>query len=411
LIFEGAKNQVNTISVTHGTTKARHGGTNIVREIVRKITISTAQPWERQQVTIEVKVTTPDSFTSLRSESFKIPGFEVFPQPGSSEKIQQNDIQYSTLSIGWILLPLFEGQHNIELPPIEYRQSGKTLRTYYIPRQKLNVKPLPPYIPPTMPVGKIGISSAVPSNQLLFPSEISYWDLTITGYGVSPAWMPPIMRQVKSTPDNQFFATDSQKTITLLEGRLDSQTLHHIPYKPLVSGRLNLPSIRVQYFDPDSGKIITTTHQPQRPLVIGLAWRVIAGALLCLLAVLVSRHLYQEYLLQRNRRRLRQAALLKINNTTTFTELREGLNHLAVAEGWPDNLTIQRWAMYWLSCYKPSCIKQGKNFHELMNQLTQACYDKKPAQDFETYRAMFVALLRSAKRKSRYGLGLQSRLV
>jgi hypothetical protein len=304
-----------------------------------------------------------------------------------------------------------QGQHNIELPPIEYRQSGKTLRTYYVPRQKLNVKALPPYIPPTMPVGKIGISSAVQSDHLLFPSEISYWDLTISGYGVSLGWMPPIMRQVKSTPDNQFFSTESKNTITLLEGRLVSQTLHHIPYKPLVSGQLNLPSIRVQYFEPDSGKIITTTHQPQRPLVIGLAWRVIAVTLLCLLTALVSRYLYQMYLLQRNRRRLHQAAMLKINNATTFTELREGLNLLAVAEGWPDNLTIQRWAMYWSSCFKPSCIKHEKNFHELMNQLTQACYDKKPAQDFETYRSMFVSLLRSAKRQSRYGLRLQSRPV
>jgi len=290
------------------------------------------------------------------------------------------------------------------MPPVEYRQSGRTQRTYFSPKQKMQIKSLPPYIPPTMPVGKVNVSSTLRSEKLLSPSDLSYWDLKLSGYGVSPSWIPPVMRQVKSGSDIQFFPKDSKSDSTIRNGTLQTQLVHHIPFKPLVSGRLSLPSIRFQYFDPGSGKIITATHHPQQAFVLGSVWQVIIGGLISLLLVLMGIYLYQKIIFFRNRRQCRKAAFREIYNAESFMGLREALNHFASAEGWPVNLSIQRWAMYWASSFK-----QDDDFYELLDQLSHACYSKAPSHDLDVFRALFIARLRSGKRKTKYHL--QSRFV
>jgi len=89
LAFSGTQSEAKSISVTQGFTKTRSGDA----EIVRDISLSSAQVWERQQVFIGIKITTTDTFASLQSVELKIPGFEIFPVPASSEKIQRGGVE------------------------------------------------------------------------------------------------------------------------------------------------------------------------------------------------------------------------------------------------------------------------------------------------------------------------------
>jgi len=124
----------------------------------QKVTLSSASVGQRQRVTILVEIITRDSFVSLQTDELSIKGFDVFPIPASVEKIQNNAGRYFTLRIGWVIFPLIDGDFDISLPAIEYSQFSQTLRRYYFPTQKLTVMNLPPYIPPTMPVGEVSIS-------------------------------------------------------------------------------------------------------------------------------------------------------------------------------------------------------------------------------------------------------------
>ena len=197
LRIDGKQSKQQTILVTSGIKKSRIGDTNIERDIK----ISSTQPWERQQVIIEVEVEAADSFSSLSSEDLKIPGFETYSIPPSTEKILRDGVEHLAMRTGWVLLPLSTGQFSIDVPPIKYQKSGRTERVYYFPKQTINVKALPPYIPPTMPVGKIHIETTLKSDKLLFPGILSFWNITLLGSGVSPNWIPPVLRQIKSNND------------------------------------------------------------------------------------------------------------------------------------------------------------------------------------------------------------------
>ena len=189
-------------------------------------------------------------------------------------------------------------------------------------------------------------------------------------------------------------------------GALHTQLVHHIPFKPLGNGRLNLPLIRIQYFDPGSGKIIAATHYPHQTFVIDLVWRVIIGGLIGVLVILLGKVLYQKYFFIRHRWQLRKAAFHEINTAETYAGLRDALNLLANAEGWPNNLTIRRWVIYWTSCFKQN--DGFDDFDDLMKQLSRACYCKEPMQDLEAFRSRLIDQLLSSKRIRKYRLQIRS---
>lgn len=389
LQFAGASSEPQMIRVTPGVTKSRDGDTTIRRDI----RLSSARPWERQQVYIEISITSTDRFASLRAGDLKLPGFEVFAVPASSEKLQQNGVDYSLLRIGWIVFPLLAGQHAIELPPIEYRQSGRTLRTYFSPRQRLEVKALPTYIPPTMPVGRVEVSSALQTEMPLSPAGLSYWDVTLTADGVSPSWLPPILRQLNASTDIQFFSRTSQQSVGVSQGGLHSQRQYHIPFKPLVSGRLVLPTLDWQYFDPASGKIVSAIHRPPANVVIGLAGRIGIAVLFGMLLIVPGLYLYKSLSLRRKTRRLRRQALREVSRAENFTALHAALNLFARAEGWPDNLTIKAWSRYWGLRYQ-----QDDDLCDVLQQLSQACYGKPPAPGLDALRSRLMTRLNTRRR-------------
>lgn len=387
LSIDNAHNKQQTILVVPGIKKSRTGTTNISQ----KINISSIQPWERQQVIIEVEVTAADTFSSLRSEKLNVPGFEIFPIPPSAEKVIRNEISHSVMRIGWVLLPLSSGAYNIEIPPIQYRRSGQTKRTYYFPKQNINVKTLPPYIPPTMPVGKINITTRLKSDTLFYPGILRYWDITLTGNGVSPGWIPPVLRQIKSNSDIQILPVHTERTPKVTRDGLQGQVIHNIPFKPVSSGRLSLPSLRIQYFDPASAKIITITHPAQFSLVLNLGLRIVIGIFISLLLFWLGKYIYGKICFFRQRRQRRQTAVSAIEEASTFLELRMALNLLANAESWPANMALHQYVLHEFNNFKA-----GDHFHELLGQLSRACYGKKANADFKKLRSAFLLQLRPA---------------
>ena len=387
LSLEGAQSTPHTILVTPGIKKTRTG----IMDIRRALTISSTQPWERQQVLVEVDVITQDTFASLSAKTLRIPGFEVFPIPPSVDKNTGNDAGQSVMRLGWVLSPLAAGQYHIDVPPVEYRESGLTERTYYFPKQTLNVKALPPYIPPTMPVGLIRIASRLNSSSLVFPNRLHYWDVTLTGNGVSPNWIPPLSRQIQSNNELQFFPASTERLSFADRDGLHSQVTYHIPFKPISNGRLNLPDLRIQYFDPESGRLDYASHRPQFALVMNTSLRILFGVLLFLMLCGAGIYLYRKIGLLRQRHRLRKTVVSDIRQARSFIELRMALKPLAQAEGWPNNMTLQHFAQH---------CRTSRNMPDdviaLIDQLSQACYSNKANIDLNEYRAALLDRLGSA---------------
>lgn len=386
LRIEGAQSMQHTVRVTQGIKKTRAGN----MDIQRALTISSTQPWEHQQVLVDVSVSTADRFASLSTKTLRIPGFEVFPIAPSMDKTIDNDIGQSMMRLGWVLSPLAAGQYHIELPPIEYRKSGRTERTYYFPKQTINVKALPPYIPPTMPVGRIHIASHVASDTVIFPNRLHYWDVTLIGNGVSPNWMPPLSRQIQSNNAIQFFPASTERVPLAKRDGLHSRVSYHIPFKAITNGRLALPYMRIQYFDPDSGRLVFASHRPQSALVMSTSLWILFGGALCLVLLWTGISLYRKFCLVRQRYRFRKMAIVAIRQARSFIELRRALKPLAKAEGWPSNMTLQTFALH---CSTNRHVPQ--DVAALINQLSQACYSNKPNIELNEFRAALLARLGS----------------
>ena len=187
LMLEGLKSNAINISVIPGRNKVDDNEL----KIITNYKISSVKPWEREQIIIEAEIKTSDKYAHIQFDALNIPGFEVYSFHEKNRKLIHKGIDYNSMKVRWILFPLISGQHIIDIPAIEYHKYGKKIRTYYFPKQVINVTPLPTYIPPTMPVGKVSISSSLEKNLSLYPDTMHYWDIHITGFGVSPNWTPP----------------------------------------------------------------------------------------------------------------------------------------------------------------------------------------------------------------------------
>lgn len=384
LMFEGLKSNAINISVIPGRNKLDGNEFNIITDYK----ISSLKPWEREQIIIEVEIKTTDKYAHLQFDALNIPGFEAYPFHEKNKKLNDNGIDYNLMNVRWILFPLISGKHIIDIPAIEYHKYGKKLRTYYFPKQSINVAPLPTYIPPTMPVGKVSISSRLQKNVFLYPDSMYYWDIHITGFGVSPNWAPPLLSQIKSTENIHFFPKSSSKDISSTQNGLHAQIKHRIPFKPLTNGVLSLPSLRVQYFDTDSGKIMDATHHSKSMFALSFAWRSVFVGLALLIIMMMAKYFYRVISLMVNRRRLRKIALVEIEKSISYADLRDSLHRLSRAEGFPENLSISEWALLWGASFgKKDAVA------DFSKMLSQACYGKKPSIEFSLLRNQLIALL------------------
>lgn len=383
LQFGAAHSKAQPISVSEGSV----GGQPI--NVVTRL--STSAPWERQQIVLQLEITTPDLFASLEAaDTFKAPGFDIVPLARTNEQRQSGAAKVAVLRLGWVLSAQTAGVHNIELPPIHYNLSGRAERTYYFSSTRVQVRALPPYIPPTLPVGKVSIDSNLSPAGLLAPGTLAYWTVTVDGETVTPRGLPPILRQVENNDRVRFLATHSERDMHVDADGAHSRVVHRIPFKPLASGRLALPELRLQYFDPDTGRLVRVQLLPPRPWVLSLLWRMVIGAVLCLLALWFCSRLYAFSRRALTLRRERNAALAAIQQASDARALRHALEAVAHAEGFPTNLSLREWTRHWRARYHT-----GPGLDDLMTRLSRACYGKPTAKEDDTeIKAAFFALYR-----------------
>lgn len=302
--------------------------------------VSSTTVWEREQIIIRAEATTPDRFATLITDTPRVAGFEVYSIAHTREQLADGN---HALRTGWILFALQPGMHSVSLPAVHYRLGGAIQQTYSIPALNIRVKALPPYIPPTIPVGKVSIHSRMEPEKLLKTGHLSYWHITLQGASVPPVWLPPILRQIKTSSDAQFLSASSERTTSPGIQGIYGKVVHHIPLKPQVNGRIALPAIRFQYFDPGSGRIETVQHLPEQVISLGTVARILLTGLVLAISFIILRQLF---LLQNARimqKRARNAALLHVSQAQDASELRQALRHYAITEGWPENLTLDRW--------------------------------------------------------------------
>jgi len=359
--------------------------------IEQTVILSSTEVWQRQRVTLVVELITQDTFVTLRAEEdLTLNGFEIIPIEASREKIVRDGSKYLKLRIGWIFFPLVEGEFTINIPGIEYVQSSQTRRSYFIKNQLLIVKALPPYIPPTMPVGEIRLSSSLRGDAVLHPDKISYWDITITGRNVSPSWIPTLLAQITAGKAVTMYKPITEQHTSIIKNVLQSQILHHIPFKAINNGSLQLPDLALQYFDPRNAKIIKVIHRAPSAYGLNLPWRITLGALISFLLLWIGKKTVVKLTTVVRRVRNRRLAFSALAKAESVLDLRQSLNLIAKAEGWQGNMTLQQWQLRWQTHYR-----RRDGLSTLLQQISEACYGSGSQFDLAACRRSLIIELQS----------------
>jgi len=361
------------------------------------VTLSSNSVWEREQIIVNVSATTPDLFSSLQQEPFRIKGLDIYPVKPTTERINLAGGKQEKLQAGWILYPITDGQYQIKLPDIQYELNGVIRHTIPIPTFTINVKALPAYIPPTLPVGKIAIEQSFSSEHLVNTNTLTYWKLTLKGEGLPAQWLPAVLRQIQSNENIHYSPVTSERSNTATAKGMQSQVIHTIPLKALVNGKLKLPDLHVQSFDPADGRLKTLAIEKNSIYALSYIWRTV---LILVLGGLVYKGFKQiNTYLHRKRleRKRRKEALQNIGQAKSAYEIRSELNQLALAENWPGNLSIGAWYSLWNSKYR-----HQKDLDSLLGSLSTGCYSKQHIKPGTGYQDRFISCITKARKNPSY---------
>jgi len=376
--------QSNTIEITS------HKG----KTSVPKVSFSSASPYIRQQNIVTVNVTSADSTSRLSiAKDDAIISFEA--QPLAFKRTKQKDGRY-LLQIGWALSALKSGTQQLQLPPIEYSVSGVLRKRFFLPSSVIQVKPLPNYLPPTIPVGKISIQSHLKQRYFLSTDALYYWELSLKGQLNNPYQLPPVLRQIKNNNEMRYLAINSQRSVNATENSLTSRVSHSIPFKPSSSGLISFPELHLQYFEPETGTIKTITHQADNIFVLSLFWRsaaIILALLFSAWLIVLARKKWLKY--QFTKQKYQQAVTLLTEQESTHA-IRASLKLIAAAEYWNTNLTISQWGELWKKKYKID-----DSFDIFCKELSDLCYQSQTSHNMRNINKSLINLLSNKNVRTR----------
>jgi len=357
------------------------------------VTISSTEVWEREQIIVNVSATTPDLFSSLQQESFRIKGLDIYPIKPTNARIEKDGNKQAELQAGWIIYPIADGQYKIKLPNVQYELNGVIRHSIPIPAFSISVNALPAYIPPTMPVGKITLKQSLSSAALVNTNTLTYWKLQLNGIGLPAHWLPAVLRQIKSNDEIRYSPITSERSNLTDPGGMHSQVIHTIPLKALANGKLELPALRVQYFDPDEGRLKALDIETNNIFALSYIWRIaillVLGGLLYKTIKLLKTVIHRKWL---KRKRIKQA-LAQICQANTAYAIRTALNHIALAESWPDNLSISAWYFRWNEKYKVQ-----EDLDNLLASLSIACYSNRYIELDADFHSRFISCITKARK-------------
>jgi len=319
---------------------------------IRLITeIPDTKVWLRQAVTLRMTLETATSIIVLRRDEAVHDALEIRELTNTEQPFDGERQRYRHTT-GWVVHPLRKGQHQIQLPALRYVRDGVTTHRFYPPVLQLAVRPLPAYLPPQMPVGKLSFQIDMP-NRFVFTNQLRNLKIKLQGQGIRRQDLPQLERQLTSSADITLYPAQQTRREQTETGRLISQSDYEIPLSVKQSGRISLPELRLDYFDPAVGRITSLIAANKVVYAINrwLFYLLVAILLVTLwigihkLLPVVKRHV------RRLHGYIRVLALLPLADSDE--RVIKLLRELARKEGWPANLTLAHWLQCWQNHYAP----------------------------------------------------------
>lgn len=233
--------------------------------------------WQGQTFEIGIEAALMHPSNQIVLDDALLPGFDAQPLPRHTES--RNGVE--VVRLRWRVTARIPGRHRLELPPIEQRGRGRW--RFFLRAPEVRVLPLPSYLPPSVPVGKVTLES-----HLAHSDEQRYWQVLVRNPGQLPdatyglraalAGAAGIDPERVAVSDVE---TDPAAGVTLQRYR--------VPLPDWSLGWGEGAAVRLRYFDADLGQLIETqTRLPpvwRLPTYAGLVLGAVGMLLLILLAL------------------------------------------------------------------------------------------------------------------------------
>jgi hypothetical protein len=307
--------------------------------------------WINQAVQVTMQVESDSRYAWLDTETAHQDGIEIVALPETHHTWVQNGVRRTQLRIGWVLYPQTTGTITLQLPPVKYQRDGVITHRFYPPKIQLHVRALPAFVPPTMPVGRMQLEVSMPDKLFLVKRKLVFLSLRIRSEGPPGQYPSEVLRQLKSNQTVTFYPPREMTDENDLQMDNGKEGRYQVPFAPKIMGLISMPSVRLQFFDPSTGKIETQNYSLGKFVAVG-QWVVYTGVTILLLGVMVlARFLYRRLKRQLQVYQCYRTALRKLQQARTPGELKSALMDIAGAESWPTNLTLDVWLNYWITYY------------------------------------------------------------
>lgn len=306
--------------------------------------------WQRQLLTVKLDVVTTHEFSYLKTESRKFDHFKIEYKLSKPVKLENKRFKKSINIYIW---PLNEGIHKMVLPTIELFLSARSIQSIHVPEQTFIVKPLPEYLPPGFPVGKIKIDTAYTASSLLpfvlTTNHLASYKIKISSNGLHPDFIPDYANYLTSRDITHLPVSDKKTNLTGSDSFLYSQELS-IPIVPKRTGIVSFDTIKISSFDPVDSKIVSyylksnhlisinTGIQIALLLVVLLFIYLVIYFLITVLSNLCYRRLIWKRLHQSNSADELSSALMLLTADYSITAKQRNINHC---------LNLSSWALDW----------------------------------------------------------------
>ena len=228
--------------------------------------ISKRIAWEREAIIIQVRLVTDDHAARVKLDP--IEQQQYLAHKLRLQTTQLPDGRYEHRS-GWVIYSLNAGHQTLTPAPVRYQLAGSDRRRFHLSRQKLDIKPLPAYLPPILPVGSLDITTQIVQDQ----NSAKKWHITLQSQALIPYGSPGLDRQLADISGHDISSVEFHSTQSPDVGNIVNKAEYLVPLPRWVLPTGPGLGITVRYFDTEQGRLTTQNHTlPRHTSMPTWAW-------------------------------------------------------------------------------------------------------------------------------------------